>query len=328
MGLAVFVLASLLCGLASSALVLNGARALQGVGAAIELSAALAVLGHAFQGADRAKAFDLGTVVGVAVALGPLVGGLITSTLGWRFAFFVNIPVGAALIWLAIEAIEKSRDPEAQRPMVRGMLSFGGGLFCLIWALIGANRVGWSAEETLAKLLASAVLFALFVAGELMQERPMVDFALFRKRTFLGASFAMLGFAASAQVMMTYLPLYLQNVFALSPATAGLGMLPFALPLFLCPRIAAALADRVSGRDLLALGLAIVAVGNLATAIMVAAHLAYGFVAESAVLASAAAAPVCLTAKPPKCWTMSVIPPERGGRRFPALAGPCVLSAW
>ena len=119
------------------------------------------------------------------------------------------------------------------------MLSFGGGLFCLIWALIGANRVGWSAEATLAKLLASAVLFALFVAAELIQKRPMVDFALFRKRTFLGASFAMLGFASAAQVMMTYLPLYLQNVFGLSPAAAGLGMLPFALPLFFCPRIAA-----------------------------------------------------------------------------------------
>src|ERR1700722_12098313 len=236
--LAVFVLASLMCGLAPSASVLNAARALQGVGAAIELSAALAVLGHAFQGAERAKAFGFwGTVVGVAVAVGPLVGGLITSTLGWRFAFFVNLPVGAALIWLAVDAIEESRDPDAQRLDVAGMLSFRGGLFFLIWALIGANRVGWSAEQTLAKLLASAVLFALFVAAELMQERPMVDFALFRKRTFLGAGFSMPGFPAAAQVMMTYLPLYLQNVFALSPAAAGLGMLPFALPLFLCPRI-------------------------------------------------------------------------------------------
>jgi EmrB/QacA subfamily drug resistance transporter len=256
-GLAVFVLASLLCGLAPSASVLNAARALQGVGAAIELSAALAVLGHAFQGAERAKAFGFwGTVVGVAVALGPLVGGLITSTLGWRWAFFVNIPVGGALIWLAIDAIEESRDPDAQRLDFVGMLSFGGGLFCLIWALIGANRVGWSAEQTLMKLLASALLFALFVAAELIQQRPMVDFVLFRKRTFLGACFAMLGFAASAQVMMTYLPLYLQNVFALSPAAAGLGMLPFALPLFICPRIAASLSARISGRDLLALGLA------------------------------------------------------------------------
>ncbi len=138
----------------------------------------------------------------------------------------------------------------------------------------------------------------------------MVDFALFRKRTFLGASFAMLGFAASAQVMMTYLPLYLQNVFALSPAAAGLGMLPFALPLFLCPRIAASLSARVSGRDLLALGLAIVAVGNLATAIMVAAHLAYSFVAIGMLITGCGAG--LLNGETAKV-SMSVIPPERGG---------------
>ncbi len=310
-GLAIFTLASLLCGLAPSALILNGARALQGVGAAIELSAALAVLGHEFRGAERARAFGFwGTVVGIAVAVGPLVGGLITSTLGWRWAFFVNIPVGAALIWLAVDAIEEFSDPDAQRLDIVGMLSFGGGLFCLVWGLIGANRVGWSAEQTLTKLSASAVLFALFVAAELIQERPMVDFSLFRKRTFLGASFAMLGFAAAAQVMMTYLPLYLQNVFSLSPATAGLGMLPFALPLFFCPRVAASLSNRISGRDLLALGLAIVAVGNLATAAMVAAHLGYGFVAIGMLITGCGAG--LLNGETAKV-SMSVIPPERGG---------------
>jgi MFS family permease len=138
----------------------------------------------------------------------------------------------------------------------------------------------------------------------------MVDFALFRKRTFLGASFAMLGFAAAAQVMMTYLPLYLQNVFALSPAAAGLGMLPFALPLFFCPRIAASLSNRISGRDLLALGLAIVAVGNLATAAMVAAHLPYGFVAIGMLITGCGAG--LLNGETAKV-SMSVIPPERGG---------------
>ncbi len=138
----------------------------------------------------------------------------------------------------------------------------------------------------------------------------MVDFALFRKRTFLGACFAMLGFAASAQVMMTYLPLYLQNVFSLSPAVAGLGMLPFALPLFFCPRIAASLSNRISGRDLLALGLAIVAVGNLATAAMVAAHLSYGFVAIGMLITGCGAG--LLNGETAKV-SMSVIPPERGG---------------
>jgi EmrB/QacA subfamily drug resistance transporter len=310
-GLAIFTVASLLCGLAPSALVLNAARALQGLGAAIELSAALAVLGHEFRGAERAKAFGFwGTVVGVAVAVGPLVGGLITSTLGWRWAFLVNIPVGAALIGLAIDAVEESRDPDAQRLDIAGMLLFGGGLFCLIWALIGANRIGWSAEMTRAKLLASVILLALFVVAELIQKRPMIDFALFRKRTFLGASFGMLGFASAAQVMMTYLPLYLQNVFGLSPAAAGLGMLPFALPLFFCPLIAVALSSRISGRDLLTFGLAIVAAGNVATALMVGSHLPYGFVALG-MLATGCGAGL-LNGETAKV-SMSVIPPERGG---------------
>jgi MFS family permease len=109
-GLAIFTVASLLCGLAPSALFLNAARALQGVGAAIELSAALAVLGHAFQGAERAKAFGFwGTVVGIAVAVGPLVGGLITSMFGWRWAFLVNIPIGAALIFSETLGIMRDR---------------------------------------------------------------------------------------------------------------------------------------------------------------------------------------------------------------------------
>ena len=310
-GLTVFVLASLMCGLAPSSPVLNAARALQGVGAAIQLSAALAVLGQEFQGAERARAFGFwGTVVGVAVAAGPLVGGLITSTLGWRFAFFVNIPVGAALIWLTIDAVRESRDPDAQKMDIAGIVLFGGALFCLVWALIGANAVGWSGRETLTKLSVSAILLALFVSAELMQDRPMVDFALFRKRTFLGASFAMLGFASAAQVMMTYLPLYLQNVFDFSPAGAGVGMLPFALPLFLCPRIAVGLSNRISGRDLLALGLAIVAVGNLATAAMVAAHLAYPFVAIGMLITGCGAG--LLNGETAKV-SMSVIPPERGG---------------
>jgi MFS family permease len=154
------------------------------------------------------------------------------------------------------------------------------------------------------------ILFVLFVAAELIQKRPMVDFALFRKRTFLGASFAMLGFASAAQVMMTYLPLYLQNAFGLSPAAAGLGMLPFALPLFFCPRIAAALSSRISGRDLLTLGLAIVAAGNVATALMVGSHLPYGFVALG-MLATGCGAGL-LNGETAKV-SMSVIPPVRGG---------------
>jgi EmrB/QacA subfamily drug resistance transporter len=310
-GLVIFTFASFLCGLAPTAIVLNAARALQGVGAAIQLSAALAVLGHTFRGPDRAKAFGFwGTVIGVAVAVGPLVGGLITSAFGWRWAFLVNVPVGTALIPLAIGSVEESNDPEAQNLDLAGMVLFGAGLFALVWALIGANADGWSGRPTVTKLIAAAVLFVLYVVVELAQQRPMVDFGLFRNRTFLGSSFAMLGFASAAQVMMTYLPLYLQNVFGFSPATAGVSMLPFALPLFFFPRIAAALATRISGRALLTIGLIVVAAGNLVTAIIIIAHMPIVVIWIGMFLTGCGAG--LLNGETAKV-SMSVIPQERSG---------------
>ena len=111
------------------------------------------------------------------------------------------------LVALAVSVVGESRDPHSVRLDLAGMVLFGGGLFCLVWALIDRNAAGWSSRPILLKLAAAAVLFTLFVAAERLQARPMVDFSLFRRRTFLGASVAMLGFASSAQVMMTYLPL-------------------------------------------------------------------------------------------------------------------------
>ena len=310
-GLSVFTLSSLLCGLAPGALILNMARAVQGIGAALQLSAALAILGHEFRGSDRARAFGFwGTVIGVAVALGPLVGGVITSSFGWRWAFLVNVPIGAVLFVLTVAVVEESRDPDAVRLDLAGMVLFGGGLFCLVWALIDGNAAGWSSRPILLKLAAAIALFILFVVAERAQMRPMVDFSLFRRRTFLGASVAMLGFASSGQVMMTYLPLYLQNAFGLGAAAAGFGMLPFALPLFFCPRIAAAMALRMSGRTLLAIGLAIVALGNIATAALIAANGPYAAIAIGMVVTGCGAG--LLNGETAKV-SMSVIPPERGG---------------
>lgn len=311
LGLALFTFASLLCGLAPGAGALNAARALQGVGAALQLSAALAVLGHEFRGADRARAFGFwGMVIGIAVALGPLVGGAITSSIGWRWVFFVNVPIGIALLLLGIAAVEESGDPDAQRVDVAGMLLFGSGLFALIWGMIDANGAGWDSRATLMRFGIGAALLAAYVVAELLQTRPMVDFALFRRRTFLGSSIAMLGFAASAQVMLTYLPLYLQNAFGFGAAGAGLRMMPFALPLFIFPRVAAALASRVSGRSLLTGGLLITAAGNGLMAWLVGAHAHYAAVAVAMALTGCGAG--LLNGETAKV-SMSVIPPERGG---------------
>src|ERR1700735_5299359 len=143
-GLSIFTVASLLCGLAPDLTTLNGARALQAVGAALQLSAAMAVISHGFQAHERVRAFAVwGTVMGLAPTMGPIVGGLITSYFGWRWAFLVNVPIGAALVSLAVNAIDESRDPDARRLDIAGILLFGGGLFGVVWALIDANAVGW-----------------------------------------------------------------------------------------------------------------------------------------------------------------------------------------
>ena len=311
LGLALFTFASLLCGLAPGAASLNAARALQGVGAAMQLSAALAVLGHEFRAGARARAFAFwGTVIGVAVALGPVLGGAITSSVGWRWVFFLNVPIGAALLWLGRSAVEESSDPDAQRIDLAGMVLFGSGLFVMIWGMIDANTDGWAGRATLLRFALGAALLVAYVAAELAQERPMVDFSLFRRRTFLGSSIAMVGFAASAQVMMTYLPLYLQNAFGFGAAAAGLRMMPFALALFVFPRVAATLAGRVSGRALLTGGLLVTAAGNAITAWLVAGHAGYPAVAAGMALTGCGAG--LLNGETAKV-SMSVIPPERGG---------------
>ena len=235
-GIVLFGVSSVLCGMAPSAVWLDVARALQGVGAAIQLSANLAVLGHEFRGADRAKAFGIwGAVLGIAAAIGPFVGGIITSLFGWQWAFLVNAPICVALIALALNAVSESVDPDAGRLDIIGMITFAASLSLLVWALINANAEGWLSWSIMSKLIASVILFVSFLFAEKMQKRPMMDLSLFRRRTFIGSAFATFGFAASAQVMITYLPLYLQNFFGFSAANAGFGMLPFALPLFFCP---------------------------------------------------------------------------------------------
>ena len=263
-GLVVFAVASGLCGLAQSALMLNLARALQGVGASLLVPAGLAIINHAFAARERAKAYAFwGVYVGIAIASGPIVGGVVTGFFGWRWAFLINLPICIALFIAIAAFVDESRDHEAERLDYAGILTFSAGLFLLIWALIDGNALGWAARPIVERLVGAAVLLVAFLFVELVQKRPMVDFTLFAQPTFLGSVFAMLGYAGGAQVMIFYLPLFLQNAFDLSPAMAGLAMLPFALPMFLTPLLGAPLARRYSGRTLLTVGLVTAVIGDL-----------------------------------------------------------------
>jgi EmrB/QacA subfamily drug resistance transporter len=263
-GLAIFAVASGLCGLAQSALMLDLARALQGIGASLLVTAGLAIINHAFAAHERAKAYAFwGACLGIALTSGPIVGGIVTDLFGWRWAFLINLPICIAL-FIAIKAfVDESRDHEAKRLDYAGIVTFSTGLFLLTWALIDGNALGWAAQPIVERFAGAAFFLAAFFFVELIQKRPMVDFSLFAQPTFLGSVFAMLGYAAGAQVMIFYLPLFLQNAFDLSPATAGLAMLPFALPMFLTPLLAARLARRYSGRALLTVGLMTTLIGNL-----------------------------------------------------------------
>jgi EmrB/QacA subfamily drug resistance transporter len=311
LGLSIFTFASFLCGVAPNLAMLNGARALQAIGAALQLSSSLAVVAHGFEAHERARVFAIwGTVMGMAPPLGPIVGGVVTSYLGWRWAFYINLPLGAALIALAITSIAESRDPKASRLDFPGIILFGVGLFSVVWALIDANSAGWGSAPTLIKLAIGTALLVAFVFAERLHARPMIDLAIFRDPVVVGAAIAMLGYAASAQVMMTLLPLYLQDAFNQSPAQAGVAMIPFALPLLVGPSIGGKLAMRLSSRAILSLGLGFVAAGNAIVALAVLTGLGYWAAAAGMLLTGSGAG--LLNSETAKAQVSSV-PAERAG---------------
>jgi EmrB/QacA subfamily drug resistance transporter len=279
-GLGVFLLASLGCGLAPSALALNVARAAKGVGAAMLLTSALAIIANTFhEGAARARAWAVwGTCMGVSTTIAPLVGGVITQWAGWRWIFLMNLPICAVLAVCAWRGIRESRNPQAGPLDLAGSALFAAALALGIWALIDAQAEGWANWRTEARLAACAALLAIFIRVQRSHVHPMIDLALFRQPRFVAAVLAMAGYAACAQVMMTFLPLYLQNAFGLSAVRAGIGMLPFAIAMVIGPRIGAALGRHLPPMTLLSLGLATIGAGDLVTALF-AGMSSYGLIA-------------------------------------------------
>jgi EmrB/QacA subfamily drug resistance transporter len=261
-GLVVFTIASLTCGLSSGPLMLNVARAVQGVGGAIMLATSLALIASAFQGRDRGIAFGVyGAVIGAAVAVGPVVGGALTSGIGWEWIFFVNVPIGVLALAVTLTQVEESRDPHARRVDWLGLLTFSGGLFLLVFGLTQANDAGWGSSEIVGCLGGAAVLLVLFVVAERLQERPMLDLALLRVPAFAGVSLVTFALAAAMFAMFLFLTLYIQNVLAYDPLEAGVRFLPISLISFVVAPFAGRLTVRVPVRLLLCGGLALVAAG-------------------------------------------------------------------
>jgi EmrB/QacA subfamily drug resistance transporter len=310
-GLVLFTLASFFCGAAPNLTVLVAARAFQGAGAALQLSAALATLSSWFKGDERARAFAFwGSVVGIGISMGPIVGGLITQTFGWQWAFYINLPVGLVTIATIYPVIEESRDPDAARFDLPGVATFSAFLFLTTLALISGNHDGWTSPHIIAEAFGAVVFLVSFIAVERRQARPMVDFSFFRRPTYLGANVAQFAFAAGLLTMLTFVPIYFQHALGLSPRSAGLAMLPMALPLFVVPRIVTThLSHRLSGRALLAGGLALVSAG-LALMALVADHLDYRLILPGMLVTGIGAG--LLNGETTKVG-MTVIPPARAG---------------
>jgi EmrB/QacA subfamily drug resistance transporter len=310
-GLVIFGLASAACGLARAPWMLNAARAVQGVGGSLLLTAALAVLTATFKGQERTRAFAVwGACLGVALTAGPILGGAITAAFGWRWVFLVNVPLSIVLILAVIATIDESHDPNARRLDLFGVVTFSPALLLLVWALTDGNDAGWSSVTILLRFVGAVALFALFIWAEAKQSRPMIDLHLFKDGPFLGAVFAMLGYGAAAQVMVFYLPLFLQNAYAFAPAKAGFAMVPFALPMVVAPRLLAGLLSRWSGRTTLSVGLGVVVIGNVAAWWVASRGLGYSaFVVSMLVMGTGAGV---LNGETVKVFGGSV-PPERAG---------------
>ncbi len=201
--------------------------------------------------------------MGVGVAVGPLVGGVLVDSLGWESIFFVNVPVGALTIGLAIAKLREARDPSPGRLDWAGFVTFSSALFLLVFAVLRGNGEGWSSAEIVGSLTAGVALAAAFAAIELRSQSPMLDVRLFRVPAFTGAALAAFAVAASAFSMLLFIVLYLQNALGYSPLQAGLRLLPITAMAFVFSPLAARLSERVPLRALIGGGLALAGTGLL-----------------------------------------------------------------
>ncbi len=264
-GLAIFSFASLLCALAPDATFLNLSRALQGVGGAVMFAVSLALIAQEFAaGRERATAMGAyGATIGVAVAIGPLIGGALTDGLGWQSIFYLNVPIGMAAIAITQAKLRESRDPHATRVDWAGVVTFTGALFMLVLALVRGNDEGWGSTTIVSLLAGSAALMAAFVAVESRVSEPMLPLGLFRRPAFTGVQLASFALSASVFALFLYTSLYLQDYLGYSPFQAGLRYLPITVVTFLAAPVAGALLSKVPARILLGFGLATAGVGLL-----------------------------------------------------------------
>ncbi|MBM3677946.1 MAG: MFS transporter, partial [Actinobacteria bacterium] len=255
-GMVVFAVASLGCGLAWSGGALIGARVLQGVGAAMMSPATLSIIAATFPPRQRGTAIGIWAgVSALALAVGPLAGGLLTDHLSWHWIFFINLPVAAVGVLAAFLLIDESSDPTHESLDLPGLATSSLALFSLTFALIEANRYGWSSALIVASFAVAAVALAAFVVLERRRRAPMLDLTLFRSGTFVGANFAVFLIALAMFGVFFFVSLYLQNVLGYSAVEAGATFLPMTILIVVSAPLAGRVADRIGSRWLVTGGM-------------------------------------------------------------------------
>jgi len=259
-GIVVFTVASLMCGLASSSEMLIGSRVLQGAGAALMNPATLSIIAATFPPRERGTAIGIwaGTSA-LALAIGPLVGGLITEHLDWSWIFFVNVPIGVLGIVASFAFIDESRDETHASLDLPGLATSAIGLFALTYGLIEANTYGWTSGRIVGVFAVAVIALASFVVLERRRRDPMLPLQLFRNGTYTGANLVVLLVALAMFGVFFFVSLYMQNILGYSAVQAGAAFLPMTILIILIAPIAGRTSDRAGSRGLMTAGMLLVA---------------------------------------------------------------------
>jgi EmrB/QacA subfamily drug resistance transporter len=284
-GIALFVAASTACALAPTAGWLIASRAAQGAGAALVMPLAMAILSGAFPREERARALGIFSgVTGCALIIGPAVGGLLTATLGWRFIFWINLPIGLVLIALIVARLSESFDPAAKLD-IAGLMLVAAAALTLVWGLIRGNQMGWSSAEVIGALSLGVIFALAFVAFERRTSAPMIPMRMFAAPPFAAGVASSFLFYAAMYGVLFLLPQFLQGSLGFGPVGAGLRLLPWTSTLFLTAPIAGAVVQKFGERRLVVTGLLMQAGGLGSIALEAAAGATYPMMVTPLIIA-------------------------------------------